>query len=105
MYYTLTTNELTDLLIKSEATTYSISACVEIAEIIEDLENEYGEDTKFDIQIINQQFLEYESATMALTDLFNRIMFPSSEKRAIEQLEKEGYMVKQLENSVLVFIY
>lgn len=68
MKKTLTTNEVADLLRADEYANWSYAGALALAEYLEDMERDLGEEHEFDAVEVRCEFAEYASAADAAAD-------------------------------------
>lgn len=68
MKKTLSTNEVADLLRADENAGWSYAGALALAEYLEDMERDLGEEHEFDAVKVRCEFAEYASATEAAAD-------------------------------------
>jgi hypothetical protein len=63
MYKNLTTNEIAEYIVQDKNSTFSYNGAFALAEYLEELEENQGEETEIDIVQIRCNYSEYESLT------------------------------------------
>lgn len=97
MKNTLSVSDITDALLKDEYASWTYEGARALAEYLDNLDEEMGEDTELDVCAIRCDFSEYADAASAL-----RLTYDPNNEDGEDEEDFEAAALKELQNNTTI---